>query len=145
MPEHLQLHATPAGLCLDVRGRLDAETRGNLTRALTAIFDHLPARRVVLGLYRTTAIDRAGVTALITARAQARRRGVDLLVCGPQDHVRAAIAALGATDLLADGADAPSRHLPVGLRRRPVRVGVGGCPRPPRPRRSQQHYVRPAR
>ncbi|GAA1408683.1 STAS domain-containing protein [Catellatospora coxensis] len=142
---HLRLHAAAGGLCLDARGRLDGVSRGHLARALKAIFDHLPARRLVLGLYRLDAIDRAGVAALIAAREQARRRGIDFVVCGAQDHVRAALAAVGAGDLLLDGADASLLHLPARLRRRRVRTAGCGCPRPTRPQGRPLRCVRPAR
>ncbi|BCJ75107.1 hypothetical protein CS0771_46510 [Catellatospora sp. IY07-71] len=142
---HLRLHATAGGLCLDARGRLDVVSRGRLAQALTAIFDHLPMRRLVLGLYRLDAIDRAGVAALVAAQEQARQRGVDLLVRGPQDHVRAALAALGAVGLLADGADESWGHLPSRLRRRLVRAAGWGCPCPTRPRSRPQRCARPTR
>lgn len=146
MPDlHLRLHATPGGLCLDARGRLDIDSRGHLARALNAIFDRLPARRLVLGLYRVDAIDRAGVAALVAAQAHARRRGIELLVRGPQEHVRAAVAALGASSLLDDGADESLLHLPARMRRRRVRNGGCSWRRPPRPRRSAPQCVRPAR
>ncbi len=127
----LRLHATPAGLCLDARGRLDAMTCHRLARALTAILAHLPARRVVLALYRVDSIDATGVAALVAAYGQAQRQGVHLLVCGPPSHVRAAIDALGAGHLLIDAAHASLRHLPVRTgRRRRVRTRCA-CSRPP--------------
>ncbi|MEV0457920.1 STAS domain-containing protein [Catellatospora methionotrophica] len=90
----LRLHVTAAGLCLDARGRLDGTTCHRLTHVITAVLDHRAARRVMLGLYAVDAIDLAGIAALRMSHAQAHRHGVELLMCGPQRHVRAAIGAV---------------------------------------------------
>ncbi|GAA2372688.1 hypothetical protein Cme02nite_01230 [Catellatospora methionotrophica] len=137
----LRLHVTAAGLCLDARGRLDGTTCHRLTRVITAVLDHRAARRVMLGLYAVDAIDLAGIAALRMSHAQAHRHGVELLMYGPQRHVRAAIGAAGAGHLITDTAGESMPHLPVRAFRQRDRARYA-CPRPPaRP----PGCVRPAR
>ncbi|WP_170213351.1 STAS domain-containing protein [Catellatospora citrea] len=106
----LRLYTSPVGVYLTARGRLDSTTAHQLGRAIGVALDRCPTDRLTVDFAALDAIDAAGIGALMILRTSALRRGVHLTVADPPPHIRAAIQALRADQLLAT----PSRDLPDG-------------------------------
>ncbi|GAA1422059.1 hypothetical protein GCM10009662_80530 [Catellatospora coxensis] len=97
----LRLYTSPVGVYLTACGRLDSTTAHQLGRAIGVVLDRYPTDRLTVDCAGLDAIDAAGVSVLMLFRTSALRLGVHLTVADPPPHVRAAIEALRAEQLLA--------------------------------------------
>lgn len=132
----LRLYTSPVGVYLTARGRLDSTTAHQLGRAIGVALDRCPTDRLTVDFAALDAIDAAGVSVLMLFRTSALRRGVHLTVADPPPHIRAAIQALRADQLLAAAAsDLPAGASPQHhVDRRSVALGHH-CLRPSAARR----------
>ena len=88
---------------LRVDGELDMATAGRVEeRVVTALTGDPRQDRVVLELGGLTFCDSSGLDALLAARAEADRRGVDLRVAGPQGIVRRSLEITGLLEVLGE-------------------------------------------
>ena len=88
---------------LRVDGELDMATAGRVEeRVVTALTGDPRPDRVVLDLGGLTFCDSSGLDALLAARAEADRRGVDLRVAGPQGIVRRSLEITGLLEVLGE-------------------------------------------
>ncbi|MEU8075029.1 STAS domain-containing protein [Catellatospora citrea] len=112
----LRLYTSPVGVYLTARGRLDSTTAHQLGRAIGVALDRCPTDRLTVDVAALDAIDAAGISVLMLFRTSALRRGVHLTVADPPPHIRAAIQALRADQLLAatsrdhPDSSSPQRH-----------------------------------
>ncbi|GAB4057127.1 STAS domain-containing protein [Catellatospora paridis] len=139
----LRLYTSSAGVYLTARGRLDSTTAHQLGRAIGVALDRYPTDRLTVDCAGLDAIDAAGISVLMLFRSSALRVGVHLTIADPPPHIRAAIRALRADQLLVptshDHADGvPSLHRPAPRR---SSAAPHHCLRPPtgtrRPRRTR--------
>ncbi|GAA1360537.1 STAS domain-containing protein [Catellatospora chokoriensis] len=129
----LRLYTSPVGVYLTARGRLDSTTAHHLGRAIGVALDRCPTDRLTVDFAALDAIDAAGIGVLMLLRTSALRRGVHLAVADPPAHIRAAIQALRADQLLAatPGDLADSASLRQHADRRRSHVIRRPCLRPP--------------
>lgn len=97
----LRLYTSPVGVYLTARGRLDSTTAHQLGRAISVVLDRYSTDRLTVDCAALDAIDAAGISVLMLFRTSALRLGVHLTVADPPPHIRAAIEALRAEQLLA--------------------------------------------
>ncbi|WP_155370800.1 STAS domain-containing protein [Catellatospora vulcania] len=97
----LRLYTSPVGVYLTARGRLDSTTAHQLGKAIGVVLDRFPTDQLTVDCAGLDAIDAAGVSVLMLFRTSALRLGVHLTIADPPPHIRAAIQALRADQLLA--------------------------------------------
>ncbi|MEU7823803.1 STAS domain-containing protein [Catellatospora sp. NPDC049133] len=97
----LRLYTSPVGVYLTARGRLDSTTAHQLGKAIGVVLDRFPTDQLTVDCAGLDAIDAAGISVLMLFRTSALRLGVHLTVADPPPHIRAAIEALRAEQLLA--------------------------------------------
>lgn len=97
----LRLYTSPVGVYLTACGRLDSTTAHQLGKAIGVVLDRFPTDQLTVDCAGLDAIDAAGVSVLMLFRTSALRLGVHLTIADPPPHIRAAIQALRADQLLA--------------------------------------------
>ncbi|MFC7243070.1 STAS domain-containing protein [Catellatospora aurea] len=97
----LRLYTSPVGVYLTARGRLDSTAAHQLGKAIGVVLERFPTDQLTVDCAGLDAIDAAGISVLMLFRTSALRLGVHLTVADPPPHIRAAIEALRAEQLLA--------------------------------------------